>query len=84
MDKPAPADFDASERKLVLDALLTYGTSIVAILDSQSLSLSDRQRGALIDVLVRTAALVRRLGGTVPTEIQVAAAESNAAKAQVH
>ena len=59
------------ERQLVIDALLTYGLSLAALIRSERFQGQPEQRAKLFAVLIRTTALIRRLGGQVPAEMRL-------------
>ena len=63
----------AQERKLTVDALLTYGISLAGLIQSERFSATSPERAQLMHVLLRTTALLKRLGGTVPAEMTVEA-----------
>lgn len=70
----------AQERKLTVDALLTYGISLAGLIQSERFSATSPERAQLMHVLLRTTALLKRLGGDVPAEMTIeapAAAESD-------
>ncbi len=73
----------ATERKITIDALLTYGLSIAGLIQSQRFPTGSPQHGKLLDVLLQTTALLRRLGSQVPAEMQVAPGPEAEAR-QVH
>ena len=66
------SELNAVERKLAVDALLTYGISLAALIESDRFKAQPVQRARLIEVLLRTTALLKRLGGEVPAEMEVA------------
>lgn len=65
-------ELNPAERKLAIDALLTYGISLAALIDSDRFKAQPAQRAKLIEVLLRTTSLLKRLGGQVPAEMEVA------------
>lgn len=65
-------ELTAAERKIAIDALLTYGISLAALIDSDRFKAQPAQRGKLIEVLLRTTSLLKRLGGEVPAEMTAA------------
>ena len=73
-DQGNETSLSASDRKITIDALLTYGLSLAALIQSQRFPSGSRQHGKLLEVLVQTTALLRRLGGQVPAEMQISIA----------
>lgn len=65
-------DLTAQERKLTVDALMTYGLSLAGLIQSDRFSATSPERAQLLAVLLRTTMLLKRLGGTVPAEMQIA------------
>ncbi|MBM3522972.1 MAG: hypothetical protein FJX57_08450 [Alphaproteobacteria bacterium] len=86
MSSQDSTDLTPSERKLAIDALLTYGISLAALIDSERFKAQPAQRAKLIEVLLRTTSLLKRLGGQVPAEMEIAAAvpEPDAPPSHVH
>lgn len=60
----------ATERKITIDALLTYGLSIAGLIQSQRFPAASPQHAKLLEVLHHTTTLLKRLGGQVPAEMQ--------------
>ena len=62
---------NANERKITIDALLTYGLSIAGLIQSQRFPVGSPQLAKLLEVLLDTTALLKRLGGQVPAQMQL-------------
>jgi hypothetical protein len=70
MSEAKSAIFNADEHKTVVDALITYGGSIVAILESQPSARQPEVRAVLLRALERTKAIVTKLGAKTPPELE--------------
>jgi hypothetical protein len=76
-------DLSAQERKLTVDALMTYGLSLAGLIQSDRFPATSPERAQLLTVLLRTTMLLKRLGGTVPAEMQLPPA-SEATSRPIH
>lgn len=84
MTNAASPELTPTERKIAIDALLTYGISLAALIDSDRFKAQPAHRAKLIEVLIQTTSLLKRLGGQVPAEMQVALSVEPAAAPTQH
>ncbi len=61
---------NASERKIAIDALLTYGLSLAGLIQSRRFLPGSPQQAKLLETLQQTTVLLERLGGQVPAEMR--------------
>ena len=73
-------DMTAQERKLAIDALMTYGLSLAGLIQSERFPATSPERAQLLNVLLRTTMLLKRLGGTVPAEMQCPPSDETAGR----
>jgi hypothetical protein len=79
-----PIGMNAQERKLTVDALLTYGISLAGLIQSERFSATSPERAQLMQVLLRTTALLKRLGGAVPAEMTVEPPAATTERSPLH